>query len=532
MQNKRYIKKLEQYEGLEGWNRMPLGRQLEIWADGYGDNTAVSDENGEITYRELNEKAEKMAYGFLDRGIGNGKKVLVQLPNRISFVIAAFALAKAGAVPIMALPAHREAELSGIMELARPVAYITADKYLGYDYMPMAKMLEEKYDFLEHVIIDGKQENKEELTAIEGEKRELPEVDGYSTAFLLLSGGTTGIPKLIPRTHADYLYNARMSAKRCRMNENSVYLASLPVAHNFPLCCPGLLGTLDKGGKVVLCANTSPDEILSLITEEKVTITALVPAMVTVCMEMLELDEEYDISSLKILQVGGALLEDTLADRIIAEWPCKLMQVFGTAEGLLCFTGLEDSDGIVARCQGTPVSPADEIRIVDESGKEVKDGEYGELLSRGPYTIDAYYMADEANETSFTSDGFYRTGDRAMRTGEGNLRMGGRIKEQINRAGEKILPAEIEAYLCRYGKIKEAAVVGVKDEVLGNRSCAFILAEDGESLELGEIHRYLQELGVAAYKYPDQLEILEFWPLTSVGKIDKKVLADMAVSNK
>lgn len=235
-------------------------------------------------------------------------------------------------------------------------------------------------------------------------QREFPEVDSYSTAVLLLSGGTTGVPKLIPRTHTDYMYNARMSAKRCQLDENSVYLAALPVAHNFPLCCPGLLGTLDAGGKVVLAPTTSPDDILTAITEEKVTITALVPAMVTVCMEMLEYDEDYDISSLKILQVGGAMLEDSLADKIIEEWPCTLMQVFGTAEGLLSFTSLDDDPAIIARCQGTPVSPADEVKIVDEKDEEVPIGVFGELLSRGPYTIDGYYMAEEANKTSFTDD--------------------------------------------------------------------------------------------------------------------------------
>lgn len=366
------------------------------------------------------------------------------------------------------------------------------------------------------------------LSRINGQAGVFPEVDSYSPAVLLLSGGTTGIPKLIPRTHTDYIYNARMSAKRCGLNSDSVYLAALPVAHNFPLCCPGLLGTLDVGGRVVLSPTTSPDDILSLITVEKVTVTALVPAMVTVCMEMLEWDEDYDISSLEILQVGGAMLDDSLADRIIGEWPCKLMQVFGTAEGLLCFTSPEDEDAIVGRCQGTPVSPADEVRIVDEYGEEVARGSYGELLSRGPYTIDGYYKAEDANRESFTEDGFYCTGDKAMWTAQGNIRMGGRIKEQINRAGEKIMPAELETYLCKNPHIKEASVVGVPDEMLGSRICAFIISEDGCTVELAKIHQYLQGLGVAPYKFPDQVENIDIWPFTSVGKIDKKELQRLA----
>lgn len=264
------------------------------------------------------------------------------------------------------------------------------------------------------------------------------------------------------------------------------------------------------------------------LVQEGVTITALVPAMVTVCMEMLEWDEDYDISSLRILQVGGAMLEDSLADKIIEEWPCKLMQVFGTAEGLLSFTSPEDEGSLIARCQGTPVSPADEVKIVDEEDKAVPEGVFGELLSRGPYTIDGYYMAEEANKKSFTPDGFYRTGDKAMWTKDRRLRLGGRIKEQINRAGEKIMPSEIEAYLCRHSKIKEAAVVGVPDETLGNRICAFLVTDDEAGIDLQEIHRFLREIGVAAYKMPDQIERVETWPLTSVGKIDKKALERMA----
>ena len=524
-----YKKDMSKYENLEGWERCGFGEQLDRWAEKYGERIAVTDSEDEISYMELKQKADCLAAAFLRKGILKGDKVLVQLPNRISFVIVFFALSKIGAVPIMMLPAHREAELEGIIELAKPAAYIVVEKYLGFSYVPMANAMKEKYSCIRHIFVDSESGDISGMIAETcGENGAFPAVDGYETAVLLLSGGTTGVPKLIPRTHTDYMYNARMSAKRCRLDSSDVYLASLPVAHNFPLCCPGLLGTLDVGGKVVLASATSPDDILDAITEEGVTITALVPAMVTVCMEMLEWDEDYDISSLRILQVGGAMLEDALADKIIEEWPCKLMQVFGTAEGLLSFTSPEDEGSLIARCQGTPVSPADEVKIVDEEDKAVPEGVFGELLSRGPYTIDGYYMAEEANKKSFTSDGFYRTGDKAMWTKDRRLRLGGRIKEQINRAGEKIMPSEIEAYLCRHSKIKEAAVVGVPDETLGNRICAFLVTDDEAGIDLQEIHRFLREIGVAAYKMPDQIERVETWPLSSVGKIDKKALERMA----
>lgn len=526
--NTRYVKDMSKYEYLEGWEKLSLGQQLEVWAEKYQDRIAVVDREEEVSYKELNQRANKMAYGLMSNGIKAEDKVIVQLPNRISFVTVLFALARIGAVPIMALPAHREAELGEITKLAEPTAYIVAERYLGFEYVTMAMELKKKFPFLKNVFVDGEQGGDLLLADLEGESMEFPKVDSYSTAVLLLSGGTTGIPKLIPRTHTDYMYNARMSAKRCRLKQDAVYLASLPIAHNFPLCCPGLLGTLDVGGKVVLSSTTSPDDILSMITEERVTITALVPAMVNVCMEMMEWDEEYDISSLKVLQVGGAVLEDTLADKIIEEWTCKLMQVFGTAEGLLSFTRIDDEDAIVARCQGTPVSPADEIKIVDLDDNEVEEGAYGELLSRGPYTIAGYYKAEKANRESFTEDGYYRTGDRAMRTKEGNLRMGGRIKEQINRAGEKIMPAEVEAYLCQHSDVKEAAVVGIPDQILGNKSCAFLIMEEGKRVTREQVYQFMLERGVTAYKIPDQVECIDIWPVTSVGKIDKKELVVMA----
>lgn len=520
-----FVKDMSKYEGLEGWERISLGKWLANCASKYGERIAVADESDELTYTELNDKVDRLASALYNIGITHGDKVVIQLPNRFSFVISFFAVIRLGAVPILALPAHRETEIEGIMKVSEPKAYIVAENYLGYNYLSMAEGVREKFACLQTIIVDGKKGGDFLLSNLDGEKREWDEVDGYTTAVLLLSGGTTGVPKLIPRSHTDYLYNARMSVRRCELDQDVVYLASLPVAHNFPLCCPGLIGTLDVGGTVVLCKNTSPDEILSLITEKKVTITALVPAMVSMCSEMMEWDDSFDLSSLKILQVGGAMLEDTLADKVIAHWPCKLMQVFGTAEGLLCFTKVSDPDEIVARCQGTPISPADEVKIVDDNGNEVERGAYGELLSRGPYTIDGYFNAKEANAASFTLDGYYKTGDRAMWTEEGNIRMGGRLKEQINRAGEKITPSEVEMYLCQHEYIKEAAVVGIPDEELGNRNCAFIMTEDDKELTRADIYQFLKEKGLAVYKIPDQVECIDMWPLTSVGKVDKKKLA-------
>lgn len=519
------------YEQRGYWEPFTLGEQLRRWADKYQDKVALVEEEEQMTYRELDSKADALASGFYRMGIRKGDKVAVQLPNRMSFVLTSFALFRIGAVPILVLPAHREAELDGIFSLAKPVAYMIPTTFLGFDYTKLAEHLVKKHACVQFVCTDGESSIGTNLATISGPKMELEGPACTDTALLLLSGGTTGTPKLIPRTHADYAYNARAAATRCELTEQSVYLAVLPIAHNFPLCCPGILGTFSAGGKVVLCKTTSCDEAFPLIEKEKVTITALVPALVNVWLEAREWDTESDLSSLQVLQVGGSMLDDKVAGRIMREWTCKLQQVFGMAEGLICSTSLDDPDEVIITSQGRPISEADEVRIVDENLNDVEPGEYGELIVRGPYTIRGYYLAPEQNRESFTPDGFYRSGDKARMTPEGNIQVGGRIKEMINRAGEKIMPAEVESYLRMHPDIRDAALVTLPDPVLGEKSCACVIS-DNPGLTLADIHAFFQEKGVARYKMPDQLELVRSWPLTSVGKVNKNKLKEMAMTKQ
>jgi yersiniabactin salicyl-AMP ligase len=515
------------YEQLGYWEPLTLGQQLRLWAERYQDRVALVEDDIRLTFIELDRRADELASGFLSMGIKKGDNVVVQLPNSISFVITCFALFRIGALPVLALPAHRETELDGIFSLAKPVAYIIPVAFLGFDYKKMANQLVKKHPSVKFVITDGESENGISLAGIS-----IPPVDLLSpfyrdAALLLLSGGTTGTPKLIPRTHTDYAYNAKAAAMRCKLNPQSVYLAVLPIAHNFPLCCPGILGTLSAGGKVVLCKTTSCDEAFPLIEKERVTITALVPAVVNLWLEVLEWDTANDISSLEILQVGGSILDENVARRIMPEMKCRLQQVYGMAEGLICCTSIDDPDHVIHSCQGRPLSDDDEIRIVDGDGNDVAEGEYGELIVRGPYTIGGYYRAPEQNRNDFTPDGFYRSGDKVRITPDGNIQTGGRVKEQINRAGEKIMPAEVEFYLCLHPDIKEAALVGLPDENLGERSCAYLMTDNRE-ISLADIDKFFNDVGVARYKMPDQIEFIDFWPLTSIGKVDKQKLKEMA----
>jgi len=235
---------------------------------------------------------------------------------------------------------------------------------------------------------------------------------------------------------------------------------------------------------------------------------------------------DFDLSSLRVLQVGGAKLNAEPARRIRPTLGCQLQQVFGMAEGLLNYTRLDDSEEEIVTTQGRPCSPDDEIRIVDPLGNDVAPGEPGELLARGPYTIRGYYNVPEHNQRAFTPDGFYYTGDVVRVSPLGNLIVEGRAKDLINRGGEKISAEEIENLVLGHPSVFNAAAVAMPDPVLGERTCLYVILRAGADLSFDELITYLQAQQIAKFKLPERLEIVEEFPLTNVGKVSKKDLRE------
>ncbi|KDR90643.1 AMP-binding protein, partial [Agrobacterium tumefaciens] len=344
-------------------------------------------------------------------------------------------------------------------------------------------------------------------------------------ALFQLSGGSTGTPKLIPRTHNDYDYSARASADICELSPQTRFLCAIPVAHNYPMSSPGALGVFHAGGAVVMAANPEPLACFDLIEKHGVDIVPLVPPAVALWLQAAPAHRER-LKSLKLLQVGGASFAEALARQVPEVLGCDLQQVFGMAEGLVNYTRFGDPDHIVFTTQGRPISPDDEIRIVDEDGNDVPEGEAGMLATRGPYTFRGYYRAPEHSARVFDKDGFYYSGDVVQRTPEGYLRVVGRVKDQINRGGEKVASEEVENLILRHPDVTHAALVAMQDELLGEKSCVFVVSRN-PALKAPAIRQHLAGLGVADYKLPDRVRFIEAMPLTAVGKIDKKRLRDL-----
>src|SRR6185312_14696841 len=479
-----------------------------------------------FSYADLDAQANRAAGGLRAAGIAPGDRVLLQMPNRCQFAVALVGLLRAGAIPVMCLPGHRAAELGHFAAVSEATGLLIADTAAGFDYRTMARRLVEEHGALEHVIVDG---DPGPFTSWAHLCEQAPATpppspgDPGSPALLLVSGGTTGTPKLIPRTHDDYVFNATASAELCRLTSDDVYLAVLSAGHNFPLACPGLLGAMTVGATTVFGTDPSPEAAFAAIARHGVTVTALVPALAKLWAQACEW-EPVTPKTLRLLQVGGAKLEAEDARRIRAALTPGLQQVFGMAEGLVNYTRLDDPPELIEHTQGRPLSAADELRIVDAAGEPVEAGQEGELLVRGPYTFNGYFRAGPDNARHFDPDGFYRSGDLVRLRDDGYLMVTGRIKDVICRCGETISAQHLEEQLLTHSAIWSAAAVPLPDPYLGEKICAAVVFA-GPQLSLAELNAYLDERGVATHARPDMLVAMPALPTTAVGKIDKQAIA-------
>jgi 2,3-dihydroxybenzoate-AMP ligase len=319
-----------------------------------------------------------------------------------------------------------------------------------------------------------------------------------AVALLLLSGGTTGLPKLIARTHDDYGCYAARQARVFGFESDSVYFAVLPFGHSLTL--GGILGTLRAGGRVV-AGSPAPESALATIDRERVTAAAAVPAVAARWLEYRRSAPDLDLGSLRLLLVGGARIPDQLAAQVGPVLGCTLMQGYGMAEGLVNLTRLDDPDEVICHTQGRPICADDELLVVDADDKPVAPGEVGELLTRGPCTVRGYYQAPEHNASAE-----------------------GRIKDLINRGGEKISAEEVENFAYQVEGVSLAAAVAMPDPVLGERVCLYVVPRPGARVRLEDVIAVMERAGAARFKQPELLVLLDALPLTAIGKSDKKAL--------
>jgi 2,3-dihydroxybenzoate-AMP ligase len=498
----------------------------------YADRVAIIDRDQHVTYAQLDERATRLALNLIDEGLQPLDRVVMQLPNVVEFAYLYFALQKIGCIPIMALPTHRYREMSQFVELSGAAACAAPDRTKDFDYKVLIGRIRATSKTLRLGIILGETpagflsltELIRRQSSRSPEELKKISIDPEDPALFQLSGGTTGIPKLIPRTHNDYVYNSKTAASVTAVGPDKILLDVLPLAHNLPLACPGLQGFLLHGGKVVLANTTRGEEIFPLIERHRVTHVHVVPALLIRWLND-PLIKNFDLSSLRVIQSGGQRLQPEVRRRTKELIPSVAVQEnFGMAEGMLMFVRLDDPDEVRMETVGRPISPDDEVRLVDDDDNEVAPGEVGEFLARGPYTLRGYYGVPEYNAKAFTKDGFYRSGDLMRRHPSGNYLVEGRKKDLINRGGEKISAEEIENLVLAHPAVQNVACVPMPDPILGERMCACVILRRGSVLTLKELVAFLAKEEIAKHKLPERLEIMDDFPLSPFGKVSKKDL--------
>lgn len=510
------------------WQNATLWDMIVHSAKKWPDKVAFVADDARVTYAQLVERSANVAGHLWKLGFRPLDRVVFQIHNCAEFVYAFFALTRIGVIPVMALRAHRQAEISHFLKHAKAVGYFIPSALKDFDYRTMAEEMKAISPDLKYVVVAGEAgAGQVSLTSMIDTPAPLPDFqpDPGEVALMLLSGGTTALPKMIPRTNEDYVLNARLSSEVGGYNEDTVFLTMLPIAHNYSLASPGILGTFLNGGRVVLSPTPDADTVLKLVESERATVMAAAVPLVAMWVNS-GAPSKYDLSSLKVIQSGGSRLLPEMRKKLAEQFRCFHQEIYGTAEGLLNMVRLDDTEEHRMESSGAPVCDDDEIKVIDDEGNEVPDGQPGELVVRGPYTIRGYYNAPETNEKAFTADGFYRMGDVVRKRGR-YVYTEGRKKDLINRGGEKISVEEIEDLILRMPKVRSVTVVAMPDPIYGEKACAFIIPHPRQKLTLPELSEFLLGCGIAKFKLPERLEIVDEFPVSPAGKVLRRKLREM-----
>ncbi|MGY0499265.1 (2,3-dihydroxybenzoyl)adenylate synthase [Nocardia sp. FBN12] len=532
---------VQRYFDANVWHRRSLADSFRATVERFPDRPSLVCGTTTWTFRELDELSDRRAAGLNSIGLEPGSRVLLQLNNSADTVLTWYSLLKAGVIPVCTLALHRGHEIGEIARQTQPAAHLVDAGDPKFDLVSFALEQSAAADRPWKVIamgtnvpdtaidissLDTVVSAVDARTIVDRIQRELRPQDA---AVFQLSGGTTGVPKVIPRLHAEYWYNAERYAHTLGWTHEDRIGYAGPLAHNAGIIC-GIHGPHSVGAALIL-GLPETDSLFEVLVDERATDIVLGGHAYEIV-----LDPRISAArSLERVIFSGKKVAPkhfhALDDRGI--WAGQL---FGMSEGLCMVTPLDAPASVRATTVGAPISPLDEVRILQPgTEQEVDPGTVGELCVRGPYTIRGYYNAEEQNQRSFTSDGFYRTGDlAAQRSIEGMIcySIEGRIKDLINRGGEKINAAEIELLLVSHPDITEAALVPMPDARLGERACAFVVGDSGSRPSLEEMRGFLGARGVAKYKWPERYVWLDEMPRSNVGKIDKRVLGAQAADLK
>ena len=492
-----------------------VSEMLKVTASRFTNREAIYDETKRMTYGELDQEVTRLAKGLTDLGVTSGDHVAIALTNSCEFVIAFYAIARAGAVSIPVNPFFSKQEASYILQqTGAKIIFCSAEKYYGE--------LQQEIEHLETLISVGFKaggyvsyesliESNKNVEDVQVEPKE----DLFSIMF---TSGTTGKPKGAMLTHENVLFSAIAGAKVMKCTETDVFLIPNPLFHIMGTTL--IIRAIYCGGRLVVMKKYSVTNALSLIESEKITIHPGVPTMFALELNSSDFDK-YDYSSLRTGEMAAAPCPVEIVKQIRTKMHCNVLVAYGSTEtsATLTVTGFDDDDTLRSETVGRAV-PGVKLKVVDDNRQGLGIGEVGELACKGPGVTKGYYNQPEETAQAIDHEGWFYTGDIATIDENGYVRIVGRKKDVIIRGGFNIYPRELEEALHEHPEVAEVAVIGLADPLFGELTCACIVLKYGASSSEEAFQEYMKERFVK-YKIPDKVVFLEELPVTASGKLSK-----------
>ncbi len=519
--------------GSGAWSPMTVGDAIRDAARTDPDKTYLIAGDQRLTFGELDRRTECLAASLLDQGLKPGDRAIFQMGITPETVIALFGCYKAGILPVCTLPQYRDIEIGQLTEMSAARAYfIQADFSPTFDLVAFARRMGQAHPTLSKFIVargaaeDGNLDFARlcEGSGYDASRARLADL-GINPGDVLtfqLSGGSTGVPKIIPRMHGEYLAQASGWARLHEYGPDEICIWPLPIIHNAGLLLV-VLGSLLNKSTILLQDRFDPVSFLNAIETHRVTWAGSIGPIAPRLLDYHNL-AKHDLSSLRMFVAMDR------ADAIEAHVGVTTMNLYGITEGLLMSTSPGDSEQARFWTNGRSTSELDEIRVLEFDGERpVKPGEQGELCFRGPHSLRGYYKAEPGvNAATFTSDGFVRTSDivrEVVIDGRSHFVFLGRVKDNISRGNEKFAAEEVEKLIVQHPAVLDAKVVAMPDRYLGEKACAFIIPRPGETCpDVPALGAFLVGLGLAKFKLPERVETISEFPVTRVGKFDKMAM--------
>jgi len=498
----------------------------------YPDDEAIVDEDTRLTWSEAKKQIDRIALGLLELGIKKDEMIAIQLHNCAELFTVRLACEKAGIIAVTILPTFRHAEVAAILKHTEAVGIVIPQQFRTLDCFKMIQDIRPQTPSLKYVFVVGDDVPDGTISIKEMAKRELErhypgdflqrrKFSAFETFQIATTTGTTGKPKCVEFVSCVRQCTGRVVAKRLKMAHNDILGAFAPViaggCYNEVYRAAPLVGA-----KIVLAKYFTPEEILTSIEQEKVTIIATVPTVLIRIVDHPDF-EKYNISSLRYVKHGGSSLPYDQALKAWEKFGCPLLPAYGGLDaGTISSSSIESHKEALISTVGKPLDGL-EIRLVDENNQEVPQGEIGEVLVRGPHCEPGFYNDPEANEEVW-KDGWFHIGDLASFDNEGMLTIRGRRKDVIIRGGQNIYPLEIESLLLKHPEVLKTSIIGMPDPKMGERACAYVVLRSEGTFGFSDMQKYLKDQGIAPFKIPERLEIIDELPLVGGIKVDKKQL--------